>query len=1158
MSNRILVKLQPTMALAAADTRSNLRPLYKTAAPTSVLGLAGAPTWYLADLPDTVGPNPWDLAHARVADQLGIDESAVLFAEPDLEQSFMDGSDPATAGIPLAEASDPCAFSLQQDNTHNKVNGPDVFAWHLRDEFTQLGSARSAVQFTDPRTRIAHIDTGYYPKHIARPEHIPLEHSFVEGDPDPNKAQARASINLLPENLDHGTGTIGILAGGRVTETNDYLGGAPQAEIVPLRIADSVVLFNVSAFAQALQFAIDNRCDVVSISMGGLPSKAWSEAVNRAYEAGVCICAASGNNVIGVPSRHVVYPARYHRTIAVCGVMANDRPYYDIQRNALQGNWGPDSCMTAAIASYTPNIPWPVYGCDTRVRYNGEGTSAATPQVAAAVALWFENYKNFLGRNWQRVEAVRNALFSSAKARNVDQQHFGNGILQAKAALSVAPNLNLPKTPRDKDSFAFFRVITGLGITDPPPREEMFNLELAQRYLANKELQEIVSDPEKPVSDKDLRKFMEAVIEDDGASLALRKQIASRYPSIAGGPVPVVIPNVIPPARAACATNVAIPNPPFRRIRTYAVDPSFSTRLDTVSINEATLKIKWEYLRAGPSGEYLHVDDQDAANVKYPPVDLSDPRLLAQDGCAPSEGNPAFHQQMVYAVSMKTIEHFERALGRPVLWRPRTNPTNPFDDSQFVRQLLVRPHALRQANAFYSPQEIALLFGYFEASANDPGDHVPGSMIYACLSHDIVAHETTHAILDGMHRRFNEPSNIDVLAFHEGFADIVALMQHFTIPEVLEHVISETRGNLEAESILGSLAVQFGRAMGGRGALRDAIGKVDKNGVWTRNQPDPSDYKNTLAPHARGALLVAAIFDAFLAIYRTRTEDLLRIYTGGTGVLPLGAIHPDLVRRLAAEAAKSAGHVLNMCIRALDYIPSVDITFGEYLRGIITADADLVQDDRYNYRVAMVEAFRKRGIYPLGLDTLSVDTLRWQGVELNITSEQVSGLISQLKQYADKCFYISSREELFTETRLQRKELHAAIEKLLEQVPEVAVKLGLDPNHGFEVHSLHRSLRVGPDGQYLPQIILALTQTRRLKLNGTDEPHDFRGGTTIIIDLAKVAIQYAIVKRLNSETREERTIAFMQQAMQDPLQRLLLTPSQEPFGALHTLGDVAS
>src|SRR5262249_12360303 len=162
---------------------------------------------------------------------------------------------------------------------------------------------------------------------------------------------------------------------------------------------------------------------------------------------------------------------------------------------------------------------------------------------------------------------------------------------------------------------------TGLGITDAPPREEMFNLELTQRYLANKELQDIVPDPEKPVSDQDLRKFMEAVIEDDGASLAVRRHVAGRYCSIRGGPVPGVVPNVVPPPRAACETSIATLNPPFRRIRTYAVDPSFSTRLDTAAINEATLKIKWEYLRAGPSGEYLHVDDEDAAKVKYAPVD---------------------------------------------------------------------------------------------------------------------------------------------------------------------------------------------------------------------------------------------------------------------------------------------------------------------------------------------------------------------------------------------------------------------------------------------------------------------------------------------------------------------------------------------------------
>jgi len=47
----------------------------------------------------------------------------------------------------------------------------------------------------------------------------------------------------------------------------------------------------------------------------------------------------------------------------------------------------------------------------------------------------------------------------------------------------------------------------------------------------------------------------------------------------------------------------------------------------------------------------------------------------------------------------------------------------------------------------------------------------------------------------------------------------------------------------------------------------------------------------------------------------------MRIASGGTGVLPSGALHPDLVNRLAVEAARAAQQVLLMCIRALDYCP---------------------------------------------------------------------------------------------------------------------------------------------------------------------------------------------------------------------------------------------
>ena len=55
---------------------------------------------------------------------------------------------------------------------------------------------------------------------------------------------------------------------------------------------------------------------------------------------------------------------------------------------------------------------------------------------------------------------------------------------------------------------------------------------------------------------------------------------------------------------------------------------------------------------------------------------------------------------------------------------------------------------------------------------------------------------------------------------------------------------------------------------------------------------------------------MAAVFDAFLAIYKTRSADLLRLATGGTGVLPEGHLHPDLVNRLAREASKAAQQML--------------------------------------------------------------------------------------------------------------------------------------------------------------------------------------------------------------------------------------------------------
>ena len=409
----------------------------------------------------------------------------------------------------------------------------------------------------------------------------------------------------------------------------------------------------------------------------------------------------------------------------------------------------------------------------------------------------------------------------------------------------------------------------------------------------------------------------------------------------------------------------AMPKPTARRLRVYAFDPNASLDLGSTKFSHATISLAWddpteEGISPGPVNEYLEVIDIDPCSRQfYPPIDLNAGEVLGQDGLPPSEGDPRFHQQMVFAVAMKTIKLFERALGRKVIWAPEWRD----DKKTYVptMKLRVYPHALREANAYYSRAKRALLFGYFNATQRSAG----ASWIFTALSHDIIVHETTHAILDGLHPRYSESTSIDSLAFHEAFADIAALFSHFQLYEAVYDFIEKRAGRLDQSGLLSGLASQFAKGTTGHASLRDYIDKA----------PDANALDGTSEPHERGAILVAAVFDAFLSIYTARTDDLLRM--SGTRIGAGDQLHPDLVARLTREATKSADHVLRMCIRALDYLPPVDVRFGEFLRAIVTADADLIPDDRLHYRLAFVEAFRRRGIFPENCLSMSPDNLLW-------------------------------------------------------------------------------------------------------------------------------------------------------------------------------------
>jgi hypothetical protein len=621
------------------------------------------------------------------------------------------------------------------------------------------------------------------------------------------------------------------------------------------------------------------------------------------------------------------------------------------------------------------------------------------------------------------------------------------------------------------------------------------------------------------------------------------------------------------------------PSPTHRLLRGYAFDPGMATRLETALVSDITYKVPWEELSLGPVGEYIEVVDYDPpSRCFYAPVNLNDARVLAQNGLAPSEGNPQFHQQMVYAVAMTTIDRFERALGRRAFWTDRYETENggsPRD--QFVPRLRIYPHALRMANAYYSRAKGALLFGYFPATEDRTTGQFPGGMVFTCLSHDVVAHETTHALLDGFHEHFMEATNPDILAFHEAFSDIVALFQHFTFTEVLGHQIAKTRGDLKSENLLAQLAAQVGHARGTHGALRDAIGKYDPDlKKWTRHIPDPTELDQTFEVHKRGAILVAAVFDAFLSIYQGRTHDLLRLASGGTGVLPQGELHPDLVHRLADEAAKSAGHVLNMCIRALDYCPPVDLTFGEYLRALITADMDLMPEDRHNYRVAFIEAFRRRGIYPRDVRTLSEDSLRWARPGEDATrapgeiEEKLKLFIRSigLRTQIEKLRYLTTRNDIWKATRGIRIELHQAIEsqvvkaEILQRLTGLAlaefqapqgVSVRRDGMPVFFVKSLREARRQREDGRILNQVFITLQQSEEVVHEGQELT--IRCGSTLVLDLDELRVTYVIGKGLHDQKRLLRMIEF-QETRRDgaSLATTYFGESNEPFAMLHNTG----
>jgi len=534
----------------------------------------------------------------------------------------------------------------------------------------------------------------------------------------------------------------------------------------------------------------------------------------------------------------------------------------------------------------------------------------------------------------------------------------------------------------------------------------------------------------------------------------------------------------------------------MRSLTIVAQDPAVRGRHGGILTTE--VNVPAEELAAGPCGYRVHVIDYDGSTrtlykpYEFPPCDqdgFRDPFRNPSDRTIRED--PGFHAQNVYAIVMRTLWRFEYALGRRVSWGIRGRG----------HQLKVAPHAFADANAFYSDHDEALMFGYF------PGHD---GLVFTCLSHDVVAHETTHALIDGLRTRFTDPSSPDQAAFHEGFSDVVALLSVFSLRDTVENLLD--RGHRRARgrgaaapsdliherhltkdalkrSVLLGMAEEMGNEMS---AVR---GQALRQSAVLEPSPRHLREEEFQEPHRRGEILVAAMMHAFLGVWTQRLdkERLGRIqgrYLDGG--------------RVAEEGADAADYLLTMVIRALDYTPPVHLTFGDFLSAMLTADHEIRPDDsRFHFRAALRKAFASFGIRPAS--TGAGLNGRWSPP-------------TRPMRYDRTHFESMSRD----------------YDEVFRFVWENRVALGLFPGAYSRIQSVRPCVRIAPeDGFPLRETVVECLQTLELEARelgrlGIDIPDGMlpeqevtlQGGLTLIFD-EYGRLKFAVSNQLHDKRRPE-------------------------------------
>jgi len=212
----------------------------------------------------------------------------------------------------------------------------------------------------------------------------------------------------------HGTHVAGTVA----ARTNNGLGVAGiayNAKVMPVKVLDSTGSGSYTAIINGITYAADHGAKVINMSLGGYSYAAsLQEAVNYAWNRGVVIVAAAGNDNTASPS----YPAACQNVIAVAATDQNDN-------KASFSNYGAHISVAAPGVSILSTVRGGSYAA-------WNGTSMASPHVAGLAAL-------VISQSSSRSNAqVRQIMEQSADDKGTSgwDQYFGWGRVNAYRALS--------------------------------------------------------------------------------------------------------------------------------------------------------------------------------------------------------------------------------------------------------------------------------------------------------------------------------------------------------------------------------------------------------------------------------------------------------------------------------------------------------------------------------------------------------------------------------------------------------------------------------------------------------------------------------------------------------------------------------------------------